>query len=189
MVFMHDVLIFSKDNESHYHQLDIALSEMKEHELYVASEMCECMRNNIKFLGLLVGKDGIRVNPDKVKITKTCPNPDTISDLRSFLGVLHFFRKFIPDYIKVAALLSDRKKKRFGVHKGNQNCDEAFEILKELITSTPILDAPDESKHIRIHIDANQKAVGEIKAQLDENGNHRVIDILPKEVAPAHMLK
>lgn len=117
VVYIDNLLIFSNDEDSHYRHLDNVLSRMKENELYVALKKCEFMRDNIDFLGLLVGIDGIRINFERIKILKTWPKSDTITDLNSFLGLTQSIRKFIPDFAKVAALLTDLTKKGFGVHK------------------------------------------------------------------------
>lgn len=187
VIYMDDLLIFSKDEESHYRHLETVLSRLEEHELYVAPRKCEFMKDNSDFLGLLVGKEGIRVNPDKVEILKTWPKPDTITDLRSFLGLLQFFRRFIPDFAKVAAPLTDLTKKGYGVHKWDKKCDEAFEKLKKSITSAPILVAPDWTKPFRGHIDASQRAVGGTLTQLDKNGKDRVIAFFSKKLSPAEV--
>ena len=111
VVYMDDLLIFSKDKESHYKHLELVLSRLEKHELYVAPKKYEFMKDNIDFLGLLIGKDGIRVNPKKVEILKTWPKPSSVTEIRSFLGLIQFFRRFIPDFSKIASPLTDFTKK------------------------------------------------------------------------------
>ena len=111
--------------------------------MYVSPKKCEFMKEEIDFLGLVIGKQGIRVNKKKVEILRTWPKPISLTDLRSFLGLLQFFRRFIPNVAKVAAPLTDLTKKDRGVQKWDEQCDEAFEKLKTAITSAPILVAPD----------------------------------------------
>ena len=184
VVYMDDLLIFSKDKESHYKHLEIVLSRLKEHELYVAPKKCEFFEENIDFLGLLIGKDGLQVNPEKVEILKTWPKPASVTDIRSFLGLLQFFRRFIPDFAKIASPLTDLTKKGSGVHKWNEECDKSFQKLKDAITTAPVLVAPDWSKPFRGHIDASERAVGGTLTQLDENGKDRVISFFSKKLSP-----
>ena len=79
VVYMDDLLIFSKDKEGHYKHLEIVMSRLKENELYVSPKKCEFFEENIDFLGLLIGKDGLRVNPEKVEVLKTWPKPESVT--------------------------------------------------------------------------------------------------------------
>ena len=103
------------------------------------------MTKEIDLLNLIVGKDGIRVNPRKVKVLKSWPRPEALTELRSFLGLLQFLR-FIKKFSETATPLTNLTKKEQRIHKWDERCDEAFEKLKEAITSAPILVAPDWKK-------------------------------------------
>ena len=114
---MDDVLIFSKDEESHLKHLEIVLKHLQEHELYVSPKKCEFMREEIDFIGFLVGKKGLRVNPEKFEVLKTWPKPETLTDGMSFVGLLQFFRTFIPKFSEIAAPLTNFTKKGVGIDK------------------------------------------------------------------------
>jgi len=184
-VYIDDLLVFSKDEQSHMRHLEIVLSRLKEHELYASPKKCEFFKEEMDFLGLVIGKDGIKVNPKKVEVLRTWPKPNSITDLRSFLGLLQLFRRFIPNFAKIAAPLTDLTKKDKGVHKWDEACDEAFGALKKFITEAPILVCPDWSKPFRGHVDASQTAVGGTLTQLDENGKDRVIAFFSKKLSDA----
>ena len=92
------------------------------------------MQEEIDFLGFLVGKKRIRVNPEKVEVLKTWPRPETLTDVRSFVRLLQFFRRFIPKFSEIAAPLTNLTKKGVGIDKWNSDCDAAFEMLKNSIT-------------------------------------------------------
>lgn len=187
VVYIDDLLIFSKDRESHYAHLEKVLSRLRDHELYVSPKKCEFMKTEIDFLGLVIGRNGIRVDDRKVEILRTWPRPNSLTDLRSFLGLLQFFRRFIPDFAKVASPLTNLLKKDKGLRFWNESCDEAFETLKTAITNAPILVAPDWSKPFRGHVDASQTAIGGTLTQRDENGMDRVISFYSKKLSPAEM--
>jgi len=185
VVYIDDLLIFSKDRESHYSHLETVLSRLEEHELYVSPKKCEFMTDELDFLGLVIGKRGVRVNDKKVNILRTWPRPISLTDLRSFLGLLQFFRRFIPEFAKVAAPLTNLTKKDKGLSFWDEECDKSFESLKTAITNAPILVAPDWSKPFRGHVDASQTAIGGTLTQQDENGMDRVISFYSKKLSPA----
>jgi len=95
VVYMDDLLVFSKDEESHVRHLETVLSRLQENKLYVSPKKCDFMKTEIDFLGMVVGKEGIRVNPKKVEVLRTWPKPKTLTEVRSFMGLLQFFRRFI----------------------------------------------------------------------------------------------
>ena len=181
---MDDLLIFRKDEASHLKHLETVLRRLEESKLFVFPEQCEFMKTEIDFLGFLVGKDGLRVNPSKVEVLKTCPKSKSLFEVRSFLGLLQFFRRFIPKFSEVAAPMTNLTKKDQGIGKWNAKCDEAFEKLKEAITKAPVLVSPDWSKPLRCHIDVLQTAVGGTLTQLDENGRNSVIAFYLKKLSP-----
>ena len=182
VVYMDDLLIFSKDEESHYRNLETVLRRLKEHQLYASPKKCEFFQTEIDFLGFLVGKDGMRVNPEKVDVLRTWPTPESLTELRSFLGLLQFFRRFIPKFSAIAAPLTNLTKKEMGIGKWNEKCDEAFQKLKDAIVQAPILVAPDWKKPFRGHVDASQLAVGGTLTQLDRNGKDRVVSFFSKKL-------
>lgn len=112
---------------------------------------------------------------------------ESVTDLRSFLGLLQFFQRSIPSFAKVASPLTDLTKKGSGVHKWNEGCGNAFQKLKDVITSALVLFPPDWEKLFRGHIDASHKAVGGTLTQLDEIWKYRVIAYFSKKLSPAEM--
>ena len=117
------------------------------------------MKTEIDFLGFHVGKDGLRVNPSKIEVLKTWPKPKSLFEVRSFLGLLQFFRRFIPKFSEVAGPMTNLTMKDQDIEKWNEKYDEAFEKLKEAITNAPILVLPDWGEPFRCHIDASQMLV------------------------------
>ena len=184
-VYMDDLLIFSKDHDSHLEHLDTVLSRLKNHKLYVSPKKCDFMRSEISFLGMIVGKGGLKVDPKKIEVLRDWPTPKTLTDVRSFMGLLQFFRRFIKDFSKLATPLTNLTKKGEGIQKWDISCDKAFESLKKAIISAPILVSPDWKKPFRGHIDASSSAVGGTLTQLDDAGKDRVIAFYSKKLSPA----
>ncbi len=139
VVYMDDLLIFSKDQKSHIKHLKKVLSRLEEHKLYVSPKKCEFMKSEISFFGMIVGRRGTKVDSKKVEVLKNWPTQKTLTDVRSFMGLLQFFRRFIKDFSKIATPSTNLSKKGEGIHKWDIKCDAVFESLKRAITSAPIL--------------------------------------------------
>ncbi len=109
----------------------------------------------------------------------------TLTDVKYFMGLLQFFRRFNKEFSKLAAHLTNLTKKDAGIQKCDVKCDEAFESFKKAITSAPILVSPDWEKLFRRHIDASITAVRGTLTQLDDSGKDRVIALFSKKLSPA----
>ena len=188
VVYMDDFRIFNKDEASHLKHLETVLRRLEENNLLVSPEKCEFMKTEIDFLRFLVGKHGLRVNPSKVEVLKTWPKPKSLFEVRSFLGLLQSFRRFVAKFSEVAAAMTNLTKKDQGIGKWNSKCDEAFEKLKEAITNAPVLVSPDWSKPFRCHISSSQTAFGGTLTQLDENGRDRDIALYSRMLSPTEFV-
>ena len=116
---------------------------------------------------------------------KSWPRPQSLTDVRSFIGLLQFFRSFIKDFSSLATPLTNLTKKGFGIQKWDEKCGKAFEALKQAITTAPILIAPDWKKPFQGHVDASEYGVGGTLTQLDDDGRERVIAFFSKKLSPA----
>jgi len=129
------------------------------------------MRREAEFLGFMVSGEGVRPLPSKIEAVVQIPVPETISHLRSFLGMCNFFRAHIPAYAEISAPLTDLLK---GSKHGRQrlvwnlSIDHAFAHLKELLTTAPLLCHFDPKLRTTVHIDASQHAVGAVLLQWEE---------------------
>lgn len=138
-----------------------------------------------KFLGLIVGRSGLKVNPETASVIKLWPFPRTITELRRFIGLLQFFRYFIKYFPKTAAPLTALTSKSSGIHRWNEKCTQAFHTLRGALTSAPILVPPDWANAFRCHVGASQEAVGGILAQLDDTGSERVVAYYSRKLSIA----
>ena len=184
VVYMDDLLIYSKSLEEHLKHLEKILQRLKEHKLYVSPKKCEFPKQELKFLGLIINNKGIQVDKSKVNVVETWPQPTNITELRSFIGILQFFRRCINVFSKIALPLTNLTRKGRHPEEWDHKCSEAFEAFKEVLIKAPILIAPQWGKSFRFHIDASQEAVGGKLTQLI-NGADRVICSYSHKVNPA----
>jgi hypothetical protein len=147
MVFIDDILIYSKNEEEHAQHLWIVLMRLREHQLYAKFSNCTFWLEEIQFLGHVLSAKGIAVDPSKVKDILEWKPPTTVHQVRSFLGLAGYYRRFIPDFSKlvkpITSLLKDDTKFNW-----SSRCNEAFEQLKLLLTTAPVLAQPDIEKHL-----------------------------------------
>lgn len=160
VVYLDDILIFSETKDEHLKHLRIVLSRLREQELYVGNNKFELMKSGTEFLGLMAGKDGIRVGEDRKKLIKDWPIPDSITALRSFLGLVQFFRSFVKDFSRIATPLTSLTRNHSNIGKWNGECDYSFNALKTALVLAPIMAAPDWTRAFRWHTDSIQLNVG-----------------------------
>lgn len=185
VVYIDDLLVFSKNREDHLRHLEIVLSRLKAHQLYIGRAKCHFMASEIDFLGLIVSQQGIHVDPERIRAVQEWPRPKTVSDLRSFVGLLQYFRRFIKDFSSIAAPLTDLTRKHSGMHLWDEQCTSAFKDLKSRLTSAPILVSPRWDKQFNCHVDASQYAVGGTLTQTDDDGQERVVAYYSKRLNDA----
>ena len=173
IVYLDDIVVYSKNVDEHLHHLQLIFNRLREHKLYAKLEKCQFMQKQIKFLGHLVSADGIRVNPDKVKAIVDWPTPTTVKDIRSFLGISGYYRKFIQNYSKVAAPLTEllKDEQRF---KWGEEQQSAFDLLKHATTSAPILTLPNMQLPFKVTTDACSRAIGAVLSQNNGKGDQPI---------------
>jgi hypothetical protein len=111
VVFIDDILIYSKNPEDHANHLHIVLQRLRDHHLYAKFSKYEFCLDTIKFLGYTISSDGISVDPNKVQEVLDWKPPTSVHQIRSFLGLAGYYRRFIPDFSKIAKPMTERLKK------------------------------------------------------------------------------
>ena len=169
IIFIDDILVYSEDEEQHAEHLRIVLQTLREHRLYAKFSKCEFWLRKVSFLGHIVSSEGISVDPTKVEAISTRAIPRNASEVRSFLGLAGYYRRFVRDFSKIARPLTQltRKDVRF---VWDDQCDEAFRILKTRLTTAPILALPDGESEFELYTDASKNGLGCVLMQ-----NGRVI--------------
>lgn len=127
------------------------------------------LEKETEFLGMNIGKNGIEVNPETVKVLQIWRKLRSVVEVWSFIGLLKFFQQFIPKFAKITTPLTKVSKKGLGVYNWNNSCDKAFECLKYSIIQALILTCPECEMPYRGHVDSSQFAVGGTLTQSNEN--------------------
>jgi hypothetical protein len=159
VVFIDDILIYSKNEEEHAQHLRIMLTRLREHQLYAKFSKCTFWLGEIQFLGHVLSAKGIAVDPSKVKDILEWKPPTTVHQVQSFLGLASYYRRFIPDFSKLVKPITSLLKNETKFHWSSK-CNEAFEQLKVLLTTAPVLAQPDINKPFDVYCDASGSGLG-----------------------------
>jgi hypothetical protein len=159
MVFIDDILIYSKTKEDHVDHLRVVLQRLRDHHLYAKFSKCEFWIDSVKFLGHTICSEGISVDPTKVQEVMDWKPPTSVHQIRSFLGLVGYYCRFIPDFSKIDKPMTELLKKEVKFH-WNDKCEEAFHTLRKLLTTTPVLAQPDNTKPFDVYCDASGTGLG-----------------------------
>ncbi|XP_052113917.1 uncharacterized protein LOC110278045 [Arachis duranensis] len=159
IVFIDDILVYSKSATEHEYHLRIVLQTLKDHKLYAKFSKCEFWLDQVTFLGHVVSKDGIMVDPKKVEAVQKWPRPTTVTEIRSFLGLAGYYRRFIKDFSRISAPLTKLTQKNVKF-QWSEACEESFQTLKACLTSAPVLVLPSGSGGFSVFCDASRIGLG-----------------------------
>jgi len=159
VVFIDDILIYSKNEEEHVEHLRIVLQHLREHKLYAKFSKCDFWLKEVQFLGHIIFETGISVDPNKIQDVLNWKSPESVSEIRSFLGLAGYYRRFVPEFSKIARPMTELFKK--GVKFiWDDKCEQAFQTLRKLLTSAPVLTQPDITRPFDVYCDASGTSFG-----------------------------
>jgi len=141
-VYLDDICIFSKTYEEHLEHLKLVLDVLQQHKLHLSLHKCEFLKDELLYLGHIISKEGVKVDPAKTKAVDKYPVPTDVGGLRSFLGMANFFRKFVKGYSQMCAPLTNLTRKDAPFRWGPEQ-QTAFESIKAALTHAPVLALPD----------------------------------------------
>eukprot|EP00253_Pinus_taeda_P017918 PITA_17918 len=164
LIFIDDILIYSRNIKEHEEHLRIVLQTLREHQLYGKFSKCDFYKEQIQYLGHIITKEGIAVDPEKIKTIMEWPTPKDVADIRSFMGLAGYYRRFVEGFSRVAYPITSLQKKG-KVFKWTADCQRSFEQLKHLLTTAPVLCVADPEKEYVVCTDASKEGVGGVLMQ------------------------
>ena len=166
LVYLDDIVVFSPSPEEHMRHLRAVLQRLREHQLFAKASKCRFAQRKISFLGHEVSAEGIAPDGSKVQVVKDWPTPRNVKDLRSFMGLAQYFRKFIQGFSTLTAPLTSLFRKG-ATWKWAEPQHAAFMGLKHALTSAPVLKLPDPGLEFSVVSDASSVGVGAVLMQSD----------------------
>jgi RNase H-like domain found in reverse transcriptase/Reverse transcriptase (RNA-dependent DNA polymerase)/Integrase zinc binding domain/Retroviral aspartyl protease len=181
MVYIDDILIFSKNEADHAEHVEWVLAQLKKNNYYANPDKCEFFQPQVNFLGHIIKAGGLAVQQHKIDSIVSWPTPACVKDVRSFLGLTGYYRRFVNGYAAITAPLSDLTHKDTPFVWGDKE-EAVFTLLKKLLSSAPTLSTPDHSKPFLLHTDASGYAIGACLSQIDDKGRCQPVAFMSKKM-------
>jgi hypothetical protein len=178
LVFIDDILIYSKNKEDQAKHLHIVLQRLRDHQLYAKFSKCEFWLDSVNFLGHTISSEGIAVDPSKVQEVIDWKSPTSVHQICSFLGLAGYYRRFIPDFSIIAKPMTELLKK--GVKfVWSEKYEKSFHTLQECLTIAPVLAQLDNTKPFDVYCDVSGTGLGCLLMQ-----DNRVIAYASRALRP-----
>ena len=159
IAYLDDVLIFSSSLEEHLAHIQVVFDRLKTHSLKLKLKKCSFLQKETKYLGFIINENGVKPDKAKVEAIKSLKAPTTVKEVRSFIGMTSFYRRFIPNFSKIAKPIIELTKK-YAKFKWTEQCQKAFDYLKDSLTVVPLLAYPDVNKPYVLYTDASDTCIG-----------------------------
>ncbi|GJV04465.1 putative nucleotidyltransferase, ribonuclease H [Tanacetum coccineum] len=167
IVFIDDILIYSKNKQEHEEHLKLILELLKKEELYAKFSKCEFWIPKVQFLGHVIDSQGIHVDPAKIESIKDWASPKSPTEIRQFLGLAGYYRRFIEGFSKIAKPMTKLTQKKVKFEWGDKQ-ETTFQLLKQKLCSAPILALPEGSEDFIVYYDASIKGLGAVLMQREK---------------------
>ena len=164
LVYLDDILIFSESIEEHWEHLRTALQRLRKARLYGRIHKCDFLKPRVDYLGYEVSKQGVHASPEKVKAIVNWPRPQSVHDVRSFLGLASYYRRFIHGFSQIAGPLTELTRSKAKWHWDDAQ-ENSFLALKISLATAPVLRLPDFDHQFVVTTDASDVAIGAILQQ------------------------
>ena len=185
LYYLDDIIVFSRTWQEHLHRLEVVFKRLREANLKLGSAKCNLAKEEVNFLGYRVTRDGLEPDLRLLGAISQIEPPRDVRGVRSFLGLIGYYRRFVKKFSDKAAPLTKLLRKDQEWEWSSQ-CQEAFELLKEELTKRPVTAFPDFSKPFRLYTDASNLGLGAILSQKQE-GKERIICCASRTLTPSEV--
>nr|CAH7755991.1 unnamed protein product [Callosobruchus chinensis] len=165
LVYLDDIIIFSTSLQEHITRLKEVFERLRQSNFKIQLDKSEFLKKEVAYLGHIVTPDGVKPNPDKIRAIQNFTIPKTTKQIKGFLGLLGYYRKFIKDFAKITKPLTNRLKKNAIINPKDSDYIECFELCKNLLMNQPLLQYPDWEKPFIVTTDSSNYALGAVLSQ------------------------
>lgn len=179
-VYLDDIVIVTDSLEKHLSVLEEVFRRLREAKITISEDKCQFCRPQMKYLGYVVDRNGLHVDPDKVKAMLDIEPPRNVKEVRRVVGTFSWYRRFVPDFSSIITPITSLLKKRTKF-QWTEECDQAFRKIKECLVVAPVLSCPDYTKPFVVQTDASSYGIGAVLTQPYDDGE-RVIAYLSRSL-------
>ena len=183
LIYLDHILVYSRTFDDHLQHLRLFFDRFRAAGLKLKPSKCHFGQKQVNYLGHVITGDDIQPDPEKIKVVQEYPVPQTVKDVRAFMGLTNYHRKFVKDFAHIASPLHDLTKKG-AAFLWTEECRTAFEMLTKALTEAPILDYPDFPQPFQLATDASNEAIG-MELSQKRNGKEVVIAYARRKLNPA----
>ena len=170
MGYLDDIIIFSKTEEEHIEHLECIFTKLREYGLKMKREMCNFFKKHLQYLGHHISEEGFEPLPEKIKSIKNMPPPKTAKEVKQFLGLAGYYRKFVPRFADLSRPLTNLTQQNVEF-EWTEKCQKSFDNLRELLIKYPILQYPDPNKDYTLFTDVSKFGyAGVLMQEYEEDG-------------------
>ena len=173
MGYLDDIIIYSRSEKEHLEHLEEIFTRLKKAGLKLKLEKCCFFKKHIQYFGHLISADGIQPLPEKLESIAKIPAPKNPKEVKQFLGLVGYYRKFVPRFTDISRVLTHLTKKDVEF-KWTPECENCFQILKEFLQQTPILRYPNPQASYTLYTDASKYVYADVLTQHDNGTDHPV---------------
>lgn len=165
LIYLDDIIVYSVSLQEHLDKLGKVFQRLREANLKISLDKCEFLKHSIKYLGYLVTNQGLRPDPDKVSAIQRIKLPTDQKQIKSFLGLIGYYRRFIPNFAKITKPMTECLKKGHKIDTSNGEYQRAFQTCKEILSNPPLLQYPEFNQQFTVTADASEYAIGAVLSQ------------------------
>ena len=171
IAYLDDILIYSETEAEHSAHIQEVFARLRKHQLKLKLKKCQFFKKETKYLGFVINQDGVKPDPDKVKAVRLMAAPISVKEVRAFVGMCSYYRRFLPNFSRIAEPLIALTRK-YAKFQWSQRCQLAFDQLKDNLTIVPQLAYPDINKPYVLYTDASDTCIGACLTQPCEDGEN-----------------
>lgn len=199
LLYLDDIVIFSSSFHQHLQRLELVFKRLQDHNLKLKLEKCHLFQAKVKYLGHVISANGVATDPDKIRTVLEWKRPNTLTEIRSFLGFASYYRRFVEGFARHAGPLhhlvaeAQGKGKRAvgGSHvqlggRWDERCEKAFQTLKKELATAPVLAYADFSKSFVLEIDASSQGLGAVRCTITRRGGETPPSSIRQQSSTAH---